>query len=65
MITWRPIETAPENTVVQVYCPWFPAGTVARGKYKNGRWSIAYGMQQGMRIEHHPEFWMPLPKPPS
>lgn len=62
---WQPIETAPADTDVLVWCRGWPSGGEARFWPREG-WHIANNTPSdswGSQI--HPTHWMQLPPPPD
>lgn len=70
---WRPIETAPINQSVLIWCPHCEhyGDPVYRGMLVDmgtgRRWSCsAIGMGRDLApMDVHPTHWMPLPAPPG
>lgn len=61
---WQPIETAPEDEFVLVWCPDFYCyeyGIAVLGG-EEGHWLTYEGDYE---LESAPTHWMPLPKPPE
>ena len=62
---WQPIETAPTDKAVLVYCHGF---SVAHWNTAYKKW-IVYGAEtectRMMNTRYRPTHWMPLPDPPK
>ena len=73
MSEWQPIETAPKDSVVDLWCvfDWPPtqdslqSGTrYAHCIFSDGEWKHQYA-EKFVSIDYFPTHWMPLPLPPS
>jgi hypothetical protein len=63
---WQPIETAPPNVDVLLYCP--DRGCESnRARIEFGYASHGWRNEVANNVSHHPwaTHWMPLPEPPS
>lgn len=62
-MTWHPIETAPEEIYVLVWCPDYYSYEygIAVLDGEEGRW-LTY---EGDHELNTPTHWMPLPEPPE
>ena len=68
MSAWQPIESAPKDRMVLVYCPWVHQvcpGTLFSGRSRTkAGWKITFSITAEYRIVGEPTHWMPLPEPP-
>lgn len=59
MSEWQPIETAPKDTYVLLWCD--EASDVPMVGYFGNRWELAHADGDPFMPTH----WMPLPEPPK
>lgn len=67
-MTWQPIETAPGEKIVIVYCPKFNRVLIAMRSsdtsFMPNQWRARFTMFGAART-CEPSHWMPLPNPPE
>jgi hypothetical protein len=61
---WQPIESAPEDRDILLFCPEGVCTKVFVGYWDVDCWSTPEGGEI-VRISGHPTHWMPLPEPPE
>ncbi|WP_370869863.1 DUF551 domain-containing protein [Methylobacter sp.] len=69
---WQPIETAPANTVVDLFVPWIPNRAGFKGfrytdcyRRGDGQWTSKNFDSEKRRTVNNPSHWMLLPEPPN
>jgi hypothetical protein len=67
---WQPIETAPKDVWVLVFCPWLSEARI--GKFNTQRpghygWRVMHSTYKGAAplYSAQPTHWMPLPAAPT
>jgi hypothetical protein len=64
---WQPIETAPNDKWVLVYCPWISEYALAIHRTGNRRktgWQVQFLNGERTYINRSPSHWMHIPLPP-
>lgn len=62
-MTWQPIETAPEDTYVLVWCPDYFGSECGIARLQS--WDNYWMAFEGYLPLATPTHWMPLPNPPE
>jgi hypothetical protein len=64
-MTWQPIETAPKDRIIDLWCP-------EGGRYPDAVWDVCCGVEGWTDANHHGSLgggyfthWMDTPEPPD